>query len=417
MHGEGDVFAFSADSKKVAVAHGRAIRQWDAETGREIGPTPYLETVHGLAAARDARWVATCSSKQVQVWDSGTGKVVLNVAAWPGADKQPVALTALALSDDGQRLAVGGSDGSAALYHVPTGQRLSHLRFHDAPLTSFVFREDGRQLASADLRGQAALWDAVSGRQIRTFAQPPGRDNEMPKTMKSRLKEWHELFESSRFFVTRCLGSTLTPDGKQLLISSTKNIELWSLNESPTRRVIFKPPYQGKFVLSGHAHLLVVGPNWDEYYYTDRDSGLHLFDAETGKELRIVANFPGIRDFSISPDGKLLAACSRDGLRIWDTATGTHQATVHGHRGMVTTVAFSPDGGALISAAFDGTVLIWDVARLIAAPERKPLTAGELQSLWDNLAAADAPDRGQSDAATCRAPATGRWSPAPKAQA
>jgi WD40 repeat protein len=395
-HDEGDVFAFSADSKRVAVAHGRAIRQWDAETGQEIGPTPYLETVHSLAAAKDARWVATCSSNQVQVWDSGTGKVVLNVAAWPGADKQPVALTALALLDDGQRLAVGGSDGSEVLLHVPTGKRLSQLRFHDAPLTSLVFREDGRQLASADIKGQAALWDAVSGRQILTFAMPPVRDKGTPKRMKPEPKDWHELFESSQFFVPRSFGSTLAPDGKQLLISSTKNIELWSLNESPTRRAIFKQPHQGKFALSGDARRLVVGPNWDESYCTDRDAALYLFDAETGKELRIVANFPGIRDFSISPDGKLLAACSRDGLRIWDTATGTLQAAVGGHRGMVATAAFSPDGGALISAALDGTILIWDVARLIAAPQRKPLTAGDLQSLWDDLAAADAQTAGKA---------------------
>jgi len=386
-HGEGDVFAFSADSKRVAVAHGRAIRQWDAETGQEIGPTPYLETVHALAVAKDAGWVATCSSKQVQIWDSGTGKVVLNVAAWPGIDKQPVALTALALSDDGQRLAVGGSDGSAVLLHVPTGKRLSQLRFHDAPLTSLVFRADGRELVSADVKCQVALWDAVSGRQIRTFAQPSRRDKGTPKTMKPGPEGWHELFESSRPFVPRSFGPTLAPDGKQLLISFTKIIELWSLSESPTRRAIFKQPHQGKFVLSVDAHLLVVGPNWDESYYTDRDAALYLFDAVTGKELRIVANFPGIRDFSISPDGQLLAACSRDGLRIWDTATGTLQAAVRGHRCIVTTVAFSPDGGALISAARDGTVLIWDVARLIAAPKRKPLAADDLQSLWDDLAA------------------------------
>ena len=190
----------------MAVAHGRAIRQWDAETGQEIGPTPYLETIHSLAVARDARCVATCSSKQVQIWDSASGKVVLTTAAWPGADKKPVALTALALSDDGQRLAVGGSDGSAVLWHVPTGKRLSQLRFHDASLTSLVFREDGRQLVSADVKGQAAFWDAVSGEQIRTVAPPPGRDNGAPKGTKPRPEVWHELFESSRFFVPRSSG-------------------------------------------------------------------------------------------------------------------------------------------------------------------------------------------------------------------
>ena len=98
---------------------------------------------------------------------------------------------------------------------------------------------------------------------------------------------------------------------------------------------------------------MVAGLNWSESYYIERDSALHLIDVATGADMRIVANFPRIRDFCISPDGKLLAACGTEGIRIWDTATGTHRMTVNGHRGIVTTVAFSPDGSKLVSAAYD----------------------------------------------------------------
>ena len=334
-HGEGEPIAFSPDSKRLAVAHGRAIRQWDVATGQEIGPTPYLGTIHALAVAKDARWIATCSSKQVQVWDAATGKVVLDTAAWPDADKQPVALTAVALSDDGQRLAVGGSDGGVALWHVPTGKRLRLLRFHNAPLTSLVFRADGTQLMSADSKYQAAVWNAVSGAQIRKFALPPRGNNGTPKWMETGSKAWHQLFESSNFFLPRSFGPTLAPAGRQLLLSSQKTIELWDLNKSATRQEIFRQPHQDKFAVSGDGHLLIVA-NWSESYYSDRDSALYLIDVATGKEMRIVANFPRIRDFSISPDGKLLAACSPEGLCLWDTATGTLQAA------KAVTVASSP---------------------------------------------------------------------------
>ncbi len=194
---KGDAIAFSPDSKKLAVAHGRVIRQWDVATGQEIGPAPYSETIHALAVAKDARWVAACSSKQVQVWDA-TGQVVLHVTAWPDADKQQVALTAVALSADGHRLAVGGSDGGVMLFHVATGKRLSQLRFHDAPLTSLRFRADDKQLVSADSKNQMALWNAVSGEQIGKFALPPRGDADTPKWMSSGPGAWHELLGSSR---------------------------------------------------------------------------------------------------------------------------------------------------------------------------------------------------------------------------
>ena len=52
--------------------------------------------------------------------------------------------------------------------------------------------------------------------------------------------------------------------------------------------------------------------------------------------------------------------------------------------------------GKSSNAAHDGTMLVWDIAALLARPERKALTAGDLQSLWDDLAAADAQAAGKA---------------------
>lgn len=92
----------------------------------------------------------------------------------------------------------------------------------------------------------------------------------------------------------------------------------------------------------------------------------------------------------MSPNGQLLAAGGTEGLRIWDTATGTLQVSFNGHRGEVTNVAFSADGGTLVSAAHDGTMLVWNVAALLAKPQAKDLTAAELNTLWEQIGALDA---------------------------
>ena len=56
----------------------------------------------------------------------------------------------------------------------------------------------------------------------------------------------------------------------------------------------------------------------------------------------------------------MLASGSADGtIRLWDTRTGQHKATLTGHTDCVDSVVFLPDGRTLASGSWDGTVLLW----------------------------------------------------------
>jgi len=172
--------------------------------------------------------------------------------------------------------------------------------------------------------------------------RPDGRQR--PWWLEEGLDGWHGLCEGFGFFQARQAGPALSPDGRQLLVHSKGSIWPVELASAKPRGVNYPRPHQGKVALSQDGRLLVSGPNWEESYYLNRDSPLYLIDGATGAELRVVANFPSIRDFAVSPDGKLLAACGPEGLRLWDTATATLRAEFNGHRGVVTTVAFFPGG-------------------------------------------------------------------------
>jgi WD40 repeat protein len=59
---------------------------------------------------------------------------------------------------------------------------------------------------------------------------------------------------------------------------------------------------------------------------------------------------------------------------LWDVASRKPRATLHGHKGWVYGIAFSPDGKRLVSASSDKTAILWDLAT------RKPLaTLGDDQ--------------------------------------
>ena len=64
---------------------------------------------------------------------------------------------------------------------------------------------------------------------------------------------------------------------------------------------------------------------------------------------------------SFSPDGSHVVTSSWDTTaRVWDSKTGAALATLSGHKFWVTSAAFSPDGSRIVSASWDKTARVWD---------------------------------------------------------
>jgi WD40 repeat protein len=62
-----------------------------------------------------------------------------------------------------------------------------------------------------------------------------------------------------------------------------------------------------------------------------------------------------------SPDGRLLATCSRDGTAaIWASDHAGPIRVLRGHEDAVRAIAWSPDGEALATGSYDRTARIWD---------------------------------------------------------
>ncbi|RDW58771.1 hypothetical protein BP6252_13247 [Coleophoma cylindrospora] len=64
---------------------------------------------------------------------------------------------------------------------------------------------------------------------------------------------------------------------------------------------------------------------------------------------------------AFSPDGKKVVSGSFDRtVRLWDAVTGTPLQTLRDHTSRVNSVAFSPDGKQVVSGSADRTVRLWD---------------------------------------------------------
>jgi transcriptional regulator with XRE-family HTH domain len=107
---------------------------------------------------------------------------------------------------------------------------------------------------------------------------------------------------------------------------------------------------------------------------TDSDGTVRLWDPATRKQLgRITGPTDLVYAVAFSHDGKALAIAGGDGtVRLWDPATheplGRLIAPIDrltaliGRPPPITAMAFSHDGKTLVTASYDGTVRLWDLA-------------------------------------------------------
>jgi len=94
-------------------------------------------------------------------------------------------------------------------------------------------------------------------------------------------------------------------------------------------------------------------------------NGIGIWNVITGaRTLELVGHSRLVASVAMSPDGRLLASGASDStVRVWDLVSGAARLVLRGHQQEVGAVAFSPDGQRLVSGSFDGAVLCWDVAQ------------------------------------------------------
>lgn len=154
-------------------------------------------------------------------------------------------------------------------------------------------------------------------------------------------------------------GVAFAPDGKTAAsVSRDGAVVIWDLASRRSRRVVSR-------TVAGFSSV-AFSPDGTRLVAGGLAEGVKVINPTTGAIVVTLApTFGGIRDVTFSPDGTLVAAGGDHGeIRIWNlalTANGQPPLILRGHEGLVSSLAFAPDGQTLASAGIEDGAILWDL--------------------------------------------------------
>ena len=314
-----------------------------------------IASVESAEFSPDGKYIISGSKKgwEVIMWEVETGNKI-----WE--NKLDAEIEAVAFSQSGQYVAIGGEDRSIHIFNAADGKELQLLTL-TAPVDGLRFSNSGELLIGGDEAGIIHIWQTSDWKEVLTAEQ--GEDESA-----GGAQGKHADINSIDF----------TKDDKYVSSAGRNSVvKIWNVEDMSLIRTLeghtgsvksARISPDGKLVASASAAPDSTG-----------DNSVRVWDMNTGKQLAQFSHKLGMEAVEFTPDGKFLLAGGREGggydaENVTNGFIYVYQIPVDPFKDKIEEVYkkpvfrseylhFSKYGNLLVSSHEDGTLRLWKVVR------------------------------------------------------
>jgi serine/threonine protein kinase/WD40 repeat protein/predicted nucleic acid-binding Zn-ribbon protein len=352
---------------------GRRVEQWDIRSGELLGSFDFGQEdpngwdVYSLTYNREDNralvGIRISRTFIVTLWDLTT---FANIRQFKGHQSEPIQV---AFSANSTYAVSSSSDGNVRVWDI--GDRelniVSQLPVKGSSIIAFNFNPDESVAYVAYDQRNLTAYDTANGEELGDLRFNMGTIQQIdfnptqPNMVAVTLDGMNLWDLTSGTFIYQfdippdLIGDVVySPDGSRLYFLSNNRIYVFNLADLTTVQLLNK-----------NVSYLAVHPN-GEFIAGVTDDEIWVYDLVLNQEVHSMRYEGGpINSLAFSPDGgRLITAIGEpDNLAaVWDIASETQIYSLIGHRSDVTTAVFSPDGLQALTGSLDNTLILWDMS-------------------------------------------------------